>query len=88
MATKEQEQQSSTSKSVFVDTHPKPVGSLHEDGSPMLNRYSAVLTNGYDYPGAQAMLYGAGIKNEFDLRRKAQVGKFQLLLSFEYLEPH
>lgn len=62
----------------YVDTSPKPFGSKHADGTPVLNRYSTALTGGHEYPGAQAMLYAAGIKTEADMKLKPQVGKFQL----------
>lgn len=39
-----------------------------------LNRWSSVLTRGHDYPGAQAMLYGAGVKDEKAMKESAQVG--------------
>ncbi|RPA87836.1 putative mitochondrial dihydroxy acid dehydratase [Ascobolus immersus RN42] len=60
--------------SQFIDTSPRNFGDKHEDGTPILNRYSTVLTNGYDYPGAQAMLYAEGIKNKEDMVKKPQVG--------------
>lgn len=39
-----------------------------------LNRWSSVLTREHDFPGAQAMLYGAGVKDEKTLKEAAQVG--------------
>ncbi|CAN6635151.1 dihydroxy-acid dehydratase, mitochondrial [Trichomonascus vanleenenianus] len=45
-----------------------------ENGQPNLKRYSTTITNTREYPGAEAMLYGAGIKNEDDMRHKPQVG--------------
>ncbi|KAG5980765.1 hypothetical protein E4U55_003690 [Claviceps digitariae] len=39
-----------------------------------LNRWSTVLTRGHDFPGAQAMLYGAGVPNEQMMKNAAQVG--------------
>ncbi|RDA93506.1 hypothetical protein CP533_3965 [Ophiocordyceps camponoti-saundersi (nom. inval.)] len=39
-----------------------------------LNRWSANLTREHDLPGAQAMLYGAGVPDEQTLKTAAQVG--------------
>ena len=36
----------------------------NENGEPMLNRYSTMLTRQHDFPGAQAMLYAAGIPDK------------------------
>jgi dihydroxy-acid dehydratase len=44
------------------------------DGELVLNRYSSHLTNGYEFPGAQAMLYAAGIKTREDMTKKPHVG--------------
>ncbi|KAF8462522.1 dihydroxy-acid/6-phosphogluconate dehydratase [Kalaharituber pfeilii] len=65
-------QQKETSK--FLEFRHHPYGTKNADGSLMLNRYSSILTNGYEFPGAQAMLYAAGIKDETDMRTKPQVG--------------
>jgi dihydroxy-acid dehydratase len=59
----------------FIDTKPREFGSKHDDGTPILNRYSTVLTNGFEYPGAQAMLYAEGIKTKEDMKKKPQVGE-------------
>lgn len=37
----------------YIDYSPAPLGARHEDGSPVLNRYSTVLTRGHDSPAAQ-----------------------------------
>ncbi|KAH8653831.1 dihydroxy-acid/6-phosphogluconate dehydratase [Xylariales sp. PMI_506] len=42
-------------------------------GGP-LNRWSHTLTNGHDFPGAQAMLYGSGVPNEDMMKNAPQVG--------------
>lgn len=39
-----------------------------------LNRYSSTLTREHDFPGAQAMLYAAGVPNEHALKTFPQVG--------------
>lgn len=36
----------------------------NENGEPMLNRYSTMLTREHDFPGAQAMLYAAGVPDK------------------------
>ena len=58
----------------FLEFRHYPYGTKNSDGSLMLNRYSSILTNGYEFPGAQAMLYAAGVKNEDDMKTKPQVG--------------
>uniref|UniRef100_A0A060T5B5 dihydroxy-acid dehydratase n=1 Tax=Blastobotrys adeninivorans TaxID=409370 RepID=A0A060T5B5_BLAAD len=42
------------------------------DGS--LKRFSHTITSSREYPGAEAMLYGAGIKSEEDMYNKPHVG--------------
>lgn len=39
-----------------------------------LNRWSHFITREHDFPGAQAMLYGAGVPNENMMKNAAQVG--------------
>jgi dihydroxy-acid dehydratase len=39
-----------------------------------LNRWSTNLTRGHDFPGAQAMLYGAGVPNQKMMKTAPQVG--------------
>jgi len=39
-----------------------------------LNRWSQNLTNGHDFPGAQAMLYGAGVPDEDMMKNAPHVG--------------
>lgn len=57
----------------FLEFRSAPYGTKR-DGELVLNRYSSLVTNGYEFPGAQAMLYAAGIKNQEDMRTKPQVG--------------
>ncbi|AEO57268.1 dihydroxy-acid and 6-phosphogluconate dehydratase-like protein, partial [Thermothelomyces thermophilus ATCC 42464] len=56
---------------------PKPGDYLQFDclppGGP-LNRWSQVLTRGHDFPGAQAMLYAAGVPNRDMMKNAPQVG--------------
>lgn len=61
-------------KARFLDFKNHPYGTKNPDGSLMLNKYSSILTGGYNFPGAQAMLYAAGIKNQDDMRTKPHVG--------------
>lgn len=39
-----------------------------------LNRWSQALTRGHDFPGAQAMLYAAGVPNEEMMKNAPHVG--------------
>ncbi|KAF8540494.1 dihydroxy-acid/6-phosphogluconate dehydratase [Trichophaea hybrida] len=50
-----------------------PYGTM-KSGKLVLNRFSSILTNGHDFPGAQAMLYAAGIENEEQMQNAPQVG--------------
>ncbi|KAB8360675.1 hypothetical protein FH972_024412 [Carpinus fangiana] len=51
-----------------------PQGSKNADGSPMLNRWSSILTKDHDFPGAQAMLYAAGVPDKRAMKNDPQVG--------------
>ncbi|KAI9816691.1 MAG: hypothetical protein M1832_004979 [Thelocarpon impressellum] len=44
------------------------------DGKLALNRHSAIMTRGHDFPGAQAMLYAAGVPNRDAMKHSPQVG--------------
>ncbi|KAH8812035.1 dihydroxy-acid dehydratase-like protein [Xylogone sp. PMI_703] len=44
------------------------------DGELALNRWSHTITNGHDFPGAQAMLYAAGVPNKDLMKKAPQVG--------------
>ncbi|EXJ85744.1 dihydroxy-acid dehydratase [Capronia coronata CBS 617.96] len=44
------------------------------DGKPMLNRYSTHLTREHDFPGAQAMLYAAGVPDKLTMKTAPHVG--------------
>lgn len=44
------------------------------DGKPLLNKYSTIITRGHDFPGAQAMLYAAGVPDEKTMKEAAHVG--------------
>lgn len=43
----------SEGKGRYVDFPPLPADAKNEDGSPRLNRYSATITSGHDFPAAQ-----------------------------------
>ncbi len=50
---------------------------VHFDALPSggpLNRWSQNLTRGHDHPGAQAMLYAAGVPNQDMMKNAPQVG--------------
>lgn len=51
-----------------------PHGTLKADKTPVLNRWSAKITNGHEFPGAQAMLYAAGVENEKQMTGAPQIG--------------
>jgi dihydroxy-acid dehydratase len=57
----------------FLDFKGVPYGT-ERNGALVMNRFSSVLTNGHDFPGAQAMLYAAGVKNLHEMRNTPQVG--------------
>ncbi|EEQ86580.1 dihydroxy-acid dehydratase [Blastomyces dermatitidis ER-3] len=44
------------------------------DGKPVLNKYSTFVTKDHDFPGAQAMLYGAGVPDRDSMKNSPQVG--------------
>ncbi|KIX06885.1 dihydroxy-acid dehydratase [Rhinocladiella mackenziei CBS 650.93] len=44
------------------------------DNKPMLNRYSSHLTRDHDFPGAQAMLYAAGVPDPLTMKTTPHVG--------------
>ncbi|KAL1981461.1 hypothetical protein VTN96DRAFT_2633 [Rasamsonia emersonii] len=58
----------------YIDFAPVPHGAKHEDGTPVLNRYSTFITKGHDFPGAQAMLYAAGVPDRDAMKKSPHVG--------------
>lgn len=50
-----------------------PEGTMR-DGKPVLNRFSSTLTQGHDFPGAQAMLYAAGVPDQQTMKNAPHVG--------------
>ena len=62
----------------FLDFQEIPYGTKR-DGELVLNRYSSVLTNGHEYPGAKAMLYAAiGREGADKMQTAPQVGMIRL----------
>ncbi len=57
----------------YIDFPSLPHGTLR-DGKPALNRWSATLTKDHDFPGAQAMLYAAGVPNREMMKTAPHVG--------------
>ncbi|KAL8744804.1 MAG: hypothetical protein Q9190_002999 [Brigantiaea leucoxantha] len=45
-----------------------------EDGRPVLNKYSSTITKNHDFPGAQAMLYAAGVPDREAMKNWPHVG--------------
>ncbi|KAL2004249.1 hypothetical protein VTN02DRAFT_4764 [Thermoascus thermophilus] len=58
----------------YVEFPSVPHGTKHEDGTLVLNRYSSIITRGHDFPGAQAMLYAAGVPDRDAMKKCPQVG--------------
>ncbi|DAA79695.1 TPA_exp: Uncharacterized protein A8136_0468 [Trichophyton benhamiae CBS 112371] len=44
------------------------------EGKPVLNKYSHFITKDHDFPGAQAMLYAAGVPDRESMKNSPQVG--------------
>lgn len=51
-----------------------PDDAKNSDGSAILNKYSQTITRGHDFPGAQAMLYAAGVPDEKTMKTAPHVG--------------
>ncbi|KAI4155488.1 MAG: hypothetical protein L6R39_001230 [Caloplaca ligustica] len=45
-----------------------------QDGKPLLNKYSSTITKGHAFPGAQAMLYAAGVPDQESMRTSPHIG--------------
>ncbi|KAH8599863.1 dihydroxy-acid dehydratase-like protein [Bisporella sp. PMI_857] len=58
----------------YIDFPSLEYGTLGADGKIALNRWSGPLTRGHDFPGAQAMLYAAGVPNKEMMKNAPQVG--------------
>ncbi|PGG97555.1 dihydroxy-acid dehydratase [Polytolypa hystricis UAMH7299] len=57
----------------YID-FPKLPDDAMRDGKPVLNKYSTFITKDHDFPGAQAMLYAAGVPDRESMKNKPQVG--------------
>ncbi|KAL6714126.1 hypothetical protein ACLMJK_008620 [Lecanora helva] len=57
----------------FLDFPHLPHGTI-QDGKPRLNRYSSTITRDHDFPGAQAMLYAAGVPDTTAMKNSPHVG--------------
>ncbi|KFY87986.1 hypothetical protein V500_06664 [Pseudogymnoascus sp. VKM F-4518 (FW-2643)] len=57
----------------YIEFPSIPHGTLR-DGKPVLNRWSATITKDHDFPGAQAMLYAAGVPNREMMKTAPHVG--------------
>lgn len=53
---------------------PRTPDGATRDGKPVLNKYSTIVTKGHDFPGAQAMLYAAGVPDKETMETAPQVG--------------
>ncbi|KAG8533638.1 uncharacterized protein KY384_001379 [Bacidia gigantensis] len=66
--------QVSTEEPRLLDFPHLPDGACTADGKPRLNKYSSTITKDHDFPGAQAMLYAAGVPDRDTMRTSPQVG--------------
>ncbi len=57
----------------YIEFPSIPHGTLR-DGKLVLNRWSATITKDHDFPGAQAMLYAAGVPNREMMKTAPHVG--------------
>ncbi|KAL9604232.1 MAG: hypothetical protein Q9219_000630 [cf. Caloplaca sp. 3 TL-2023] len=57
----------------FLDFPHLPDGAV-DNGKPMLNKYSSTITQGHAFPGAQAMLYAAGVPDRESMKKSPHVG--------------
>ncbi|KAI1907320.1 hypothetical protein LOZ12_005466 [Ophidiomyces ophidiicola] len=53
---------------------PCAAGGTRKNGEPILNKYSQFITKDHDYPGAQAMLYAAGVPDRESMKTSPHVG--------------
>jgi dihydroxy-acid dehydratase len=68
------EQQRVPEEPRYLNFKKLPDGAKSANGKPALNRYSAIITNGHDFPGAKAMLYAAGVPDEETMSTAPHVG--------------
>ncbi|KAI9878893.1 MAG: hypothetical protein M1830_010197 [Pleopsidium flavum] len=67
------EKQSLPEKPRYLD-FPHLPDNATRDGKPILNKYSSTITREHDFPGAQAMLYAAGVPNREVMKNSPHVG--------------
>ncbi|KAF2730920.1 dihydroxy-acid dehydratase-like protein [Polyplosphaeria fusca] len=67
------EKQSEPEEPRYLDFKHLPENT-ERDGVPALNKFSSTLTKGHDFPGAQAMLYAAGVPSKDMMKNAPQVG--------------
>lgn len=68
-----QEKQREVEEPRFLDFPHLPNGVI-QDGKLRLNRYSSTITKDHDFPGAQAMLYAAGVPDRESMKNSPHVG--------------
>ncbi|KAF6233212.1 hypothetical protein HO173_008501 [Letharia columbiana] len=68
-----QEKQRVVEEPRFLDFPHLPNGVIR-DGKLRLNRYSSTITKDHDFPGAQAMLYAAGVPDRESMKNSPHVG--------------
>ncbi|KAF2247515.1 dihydroxy-acid dehydratase-like protein [Trematosphaeria pertusa] len=73
MDPRNQEKQGEPVEPRYLDFRHLPDGTMR-DGKPALNKYSSTLTNAHDFPGAQAMLYAAGVPSKEAMKTQPHVG--------------
>ena len=74
MDPKNLDQQRQLEEPRFLKFKKLPDGAKSASGEPALNRHSAAITNGHDFPGAKAMLYAAGVPDEATMATAPHVG--------------
>ncbi|MCJ1449676.1 hypothetical protein MMC28_000004 [Mycoblastus sanguinarius] len=69
-----EEKQNEPEEARFLDFPHLPDDATTYDGKPRLNKYSSTITKGHDFPGAQAMLYAAGVPDRDTMKNSPHVG--------------
>ncbi|KAL9621379.1 MAG: hypothetical protein Q9160_004139 [Pyrenula sp. 1 TL-2023] len=67
------EKQQAPEEPRYLDFPHEQDHSLH-DGKRVLNKYSSTITKGHKFPGAQAMLYAAGVPDQQAMKTSPHVG--------------
>ncbi|TVY78573.1 putative dihydroxy-acid dehydratase [Lachnellula suecica] len=66
--------ENASDKKSYIDFPCLKHGTTGENGKPALNRWSSTITKGHNFPGAQAMLYAAGVPNREMMKTAPHVG--------------